>query len=668
MRFALLTVLLLGATTVSANDQPLPIEEFVRHPAYSGVRISPTGEYLAMTVDRGEQDVLAVLSTKDLKLIKINQLPDGQSVGAFYWVGPQRLMFTGVRKLGSYAAPFGTGEWFGVNADGSETRPLIFYGTRDATQRSKTVSGRSFAMLDPLPDDPRHVLMQARFRQSDEGAGSELVQVDTYTGRRKLIVRAPREDCSLTLDAAKKPRFALCVDSENAQGKYDVSTELYRRDEQGDWKLVNRAATDGKDLQVLGAAPDGRIYALQDDRQLPAAFGTIDPQSGKFTELFKDPVSEVGRYIQAADGETVIALTTESGAPRVSLVDEEHPDTELYLALAQSFPGQFVDFTSATRDGQQVVVAVYSDRNPGELYLYDRGSGKARFLMKSRAGIDPARMASIKPFNFKARDGLALYGYLTLPPGSTGKQLPLIVNPHGGPMGPRDNWGFNWETQLLASRGYAVLQVNYRGSGGFGKAFLDQAYGQWAKGIQDDIVDATRWAIAQGYADADRVCIYGGSFGGYAALMAPIREPDLFKCAFGYVGMYDAAIQMDLSDTSKSEAGVRYLKRALGDTEEARAAMSPISFASELKLPIALAAGKRDPRCPPEHTEAMRDALIEAGNPPEDVIIQDGEQHGFYDEKNRLKLYTTMLAFFDRHIGKAGKVEVGPATTGSSVP
>lgn len=655
-------ILSLLAVASAASAAPLPIEEFVRHPAYSGVRISPTGKYLAMTVDRGEQDVLAVLRTEDLKVIKINQLPDQQSIGGFYWVGPERLMFTAVRKLGSYAAPFGTGEWYGVNADGSQARPLIFYGTRDATQRSKTVGNRRFAMLDPLPDDPGHVLMQAQYRQSEEGAGTELVRVDTLTGRRKLLARAPRENCNLTLDAAKQARFAVCFDSENEQGEYDTRTELYRREESGDWTLVNRAATAGKDLQVIGSAADGRIYALEDDRTHPAAFGTIDLKTGAFASLFQDKVAEVDRYIRAADGDTILAVATEAGAPRVSLIEEDHPDAELYLALAESFPGQFVDFSSATSDGKRIIVAVYSDRNPGELYLYDRDTGKARFLMKSRAGIDPKQMAAKTPFTLTARDGLTLHGYLTLPVGSDGKHLPMIVNPHGGPMGPRDSWAFNWEVQLLASRGYAVLQVNYRGSGGYGKAFMDRAYGQWAQGIQNDIIDATRWAIEQGHADPKRICIYGGSFGGYSALMAPARDAELFQCAFGYVGLYDAAIQLERSDTSKSESGMRYLKRAFGATEAEQQAMSPIHYADQLKLPIALAAGKRDPRCPPEHTEAMRDALTQAGNPPEAVIIQEGEQHGFYDEKNRLHLYTTMLEFFDRHIGKQGKVEVGKAT------
>ena len=198
-----------------------------------------------------------------------------------------------------------------------------------------------------------------------------------------------------------------------------------------------------------------------------------------------------------------------------------------------------MDFSSHTRDGKQIVVSVRSDTDPGELYLYDRSNGSARFLMRNRDWIDPAKSASVRPFTLRARDGLTLHGYLTLPNGSDGRNLPLIVNPHGGPIGPRDNWGYNWETQMFASRGYAVLQVNFRGSGGYGKAFRDAGHMNWADGIQDDIIDATRWAIAQGHADPERICIYGGSFGGYSALMAPAREPGLFKCAFGYVGLYD---------------------------------------------------------------------------------------------------------------------------------
>lgn len=646
MKFA--PAILLGLAFAGPASAATPsIEDFVRHPTYSGAKISPDGEYIAVAADRGEQDVLTILRTKDLGIVKFVQLPNKQSVAQFYWTSRERLIFTATEKFGTYTVPMSTGEWFAVNVDGTMPRRIISYDTKGIADRGRIAEGY-YALSDTLRDDDENVLMELY-----SGERTEMVLVDTTSGRQKKIARAPRDNCSFALDAKKQPTFAVCSDvKDDASDALEDHTQLYQRSADGTWTLLNSSKASGTSLSVLGSAPDGRIYAYQSDRKGPRAFGTIDTRTGAFTRLFHDPVSEPADLITSVDGETVLGVVTEAGAPKITMIDETHPDAELYATLSASFPGQLVSFGGGTQDGRRVIVSVSSDRNPGELYLFDRDSGKARFLMQNRAWIDAKQMATVKPFSLTTRDGLKIYGYLTLPNGSNGRNLPLIVNPHGGPMGPRDNWGFNWETQLLASRGYAVLQVNYRGSGGFGKAFQDMAYGQWATGIMNDIVDATRWAIDKGHADPNRICIYGGSFGGYASLMAPAREPGLFKCAFGYVGMYDASIQMRLSDTSKSESGMRYLNRAFGPTRAEQEAMSPITHAAKITLPVYLAAGARDARCPPEHTEAMYKALAAAGNKPEGMIIQSKEMHGFYDVENRKKLYTAMLDFFDRHIGK----------------
>ena len=648
---------------LAAAQAPQSIADFVKHPTYSSAKISPNGEYLAITVDRGDQDVLTVLSTADLKPLKVNVLPDKKSVGAFYWTSPNRLMFNAVRKSGSFERPRGTGEWYSVNADGSMPRTLIEYGSLGATQRGKSVGNEYFSLLDTLPHDDDNVLMTSTYRRSSSGAGTEVVLVDTTSGRRKSLGRAPADDCSIALDAAKQPAFAVCSTDEDDESGFDINTTVYRHAD-GKWTQISSSKSDGTYLRVLGSSAKGDIYATKDDGKRPAAFGLLDAASGEFSELFRDDVADISNYIEAVDGsERVLAVTTEAGAPKVTLVDEDHPDTALYASLASAFPGQFVNFSSSTRDGKKIIVSVRSDQNPGELYLYDRDTGKARFLLKSRPWIDSKQLGTMKPVAFTARDGRTIHGYLTIPKGSDGKNLPLIVNVHGGPMGPRDNWGYGTESQMFASRGYATLQINYRGSGGFGKEFQDLAYGQWAKGIMDDIIDGTNHVIRQGWADKDRVCIYGGSFGGYASLMAPVRAPDMFKCAFGYVGLYDAQIQLTKSDTAQSESGKRYLKRAFGVTRAEQDAMSPINFVDRIKLPVYLAAGARDARCPPEHTEAMAKALEAAGNKPEGVIIQDGEEHGFYKEENNLRLYTEMLDFFGRHIG--GKVTVGTPTKSS---
>lgn len=635
----------------------IPIQDFVKHPTYSSVKISPNGEYLAMTVDRGDQDVLTVLRMSDLGIVKVNQLPEKKSVGSFYWTSPNRLMFNAVKKLGKYEAPFGTGEWFAVNADGSQPRSLIFYGTVDATQRGKQVGNESFSLLDTLRDDDQNVVMEVNYARSSEGAGTEVVLMDTQSGRRKSLARAPKENCEIALDSAKAPRFAICSSSKDEQGEYDERTELYKRSDDGKWTLLSASKADGKHLSIIRSTPDGTVYASESDDKAPAAIGTLDTATGGFKKLFQDPVAEVSEYIWSADQERLIAIATEAGAPAVKLIDESHGDAEIYASLAAAFEGQMVDFSSATQDGKKIIVSVYSDSNPGELYLYDRDTGKARFLLQGRKWLDKKKMASVKPFSFTSRDGKKIHGYLTIPKGSNGKNLPMIVNPHGGPIGPRDNWGFNSETQMFANRGYLVLQVNFRGSGGYGKAFQDAGHGQWGQGIQNDIIDATRWAIQQGHADKDRICIYGGSFGGYSSLMAPAREPDLFKCAVGYVGVYDMEMMYDKGDIPERESGQRFLRRTLGTDKAGLRATSPTSLVNNIKIPVLLAAGARDARAVPEQTEAMRDALVRAGNPPVETIIQSGEMHGFYKEENNLSLYTKMLDFFAKNIG--GRVDVG---------
>ena len=646
------------ATPIASVQAAQPISDFVKHPIYSTAKISPNGEYLAITVDRGEQDVLTILTTADLKPVKINVLPDKKSVGSFYWTSPTRLLFNAVRKSGSFERPRGTGEWFAVNADGSQPRTLIEYGTQGATQRGKAVGNEFFSLLDTLPNDDDNVLMTSTYQRSNSGSGTEVVLMDTTNGRRKSLGRAPADNCSIALDGNKQPAYAVCSSDKDDGNGYDISTTTYRYGEDGKWTQIGSSKSDGTHLRILGSSAKGDIYATRGDGKKPPALGLLDPTSGKFSELFRDDVSEISALIESADGsERVIAAVTEAGAPKVTLVDEEHPDATLYANLAAAFPGQFVNFSSATSNGKQIVVSVRSDQNPGELYLFDRDTGKARFLLKSRPWIDSKQLGTMKPVAFRARDGRMIHGYLTIPNGSDGKNLPLIVNVHGGPMGPRDNWGYATESQLFASRGYATLQINFRGSGGFGKEFQDLAYGQWATGIMNDIIDGTHHVIQQGWADKDRICIYGGSFGGYASMMAPVKAPDMFQCAFGYVGMYDAQIQLTKSDTAQSESGKRYLKRAFGVSRAEQDAMSPITFADQLKLPIYLAAGARDARCPPEHTEAMAQALEMAGNKPEGVIIQAGEEHGFYKEENNLRLYTAMLDFFARHIG--GSTSVG---------
>jgi dipeptidyl aminopeptidase/acylaminoacyl peptidase len=343
------------------------------------------------------------------------------------------------------------------------------------------------------------------------------------------------------------------------------------------------------------------------------------------------------------------------GIPNVRYLDADSPNTKLHKDLSQQFPGSIVNFINFTDDGNKLLFGVASDRDPGSYFLYDKKSGTANLLFSTSEEIDPEQMAERRPFAFKARDGLELFGYITVPKNTdTNKQkLPMVLIPHGGPFGISDSWYFDEDAQFLASRGYAVLQINFRGSGGRGETFRESGFTHWGNLIQDDLIDGVKAAIAQGGIDSKRICTFGTSFGGYSALMLAAREPDMFKCAVGYAGVYDLAYIFKEDHVTANKGSIAFFKRTMGENEDELARQSPAKQAEKIKIPVWLVHGGKDEVSPPEHAKRMREALIKAGHPPEWTMEPD-EGHGFYDTQRRKEFYEKLEKFLYLHIGQKG--------------
>jgi dipeptidyl aminopeptidase/acylaminoacyl peptidase len=318
----------------------------------------------------------------------------------------------------------------------------------------------------------------------------------------------------------------------------------------------------------------------------------------------------------------------------------------------KSFPGNLVSIIDFARDDGKVLFYVWGDRNPGAYYVLDRGNNSVQLINQAMPWIAAGALAPTTPVAFTTRDGMTLHGFYTGP--ATQGPKPMIVMPHGGPHGPYDNWGYDRDAQFLASRGYGVLQVNFRGSGGRGRKFEESGYQQWGGRMQDDLADGVKWAIDNKIADPNRICTFGASYGGYAALMQPIRYPELYKCAIGYVGVYDLQVMKKKGDIPRAKSGKRYLERVLGSDEAQLQAWSPAQNVDKVKVPVFLVQGAIDQRVPMAQFNALKDAFSGAGVKVETMVAQ-GEGHGFYKPENTAELYKRMEAFLAKYIGPGAK-------------
>ncbi|AVP96591.1 peptidase S9 [Ahniella affigens] len=631
--------------------QPPELESLFAKSVMTKARLSPSGSHFAaLTTIEGRQ-TLKMLDLETRTPFFVNG-PDNAEIADFEWVSDQRLIFTLSDQIGGESGYFPTGEWLAINADGSKQKYLFGFRGEDSagTHINKgTASMAGADIVDTLEQDDRYVLLQV-YPWGSGDAVREIIRVDVRSGARKKIARMPARRARVLVDSNGEPRISFAP---NPDG---VSTDVYARTaDQPDWSPLKLSALAGSVVQPVAMAPDNRrFYATLTTKSGPDAFVLVDPSADKYELLARHDYADPAYVIatRRTKGEPV-AIGFEEATPLLAALTDG-PEIQVMAALGGAFKGEHARLIDADREGKRYLVEVYSERREGDYFLYDTATKKAQLVGSARASVKPDTLVASQAISLKSRDGLTLRGYLTAAPrGADAPKPPMVVLVHGGPYDIYDQRHYDPEVQALATRGFAVLQVNFRGSGGFGRAFLEAGSKQWGGTMQDDLTDATRWAIEQGHADPKRICIMGGSYGAYAAMMGAAREPELYRCAVGSFGVYDLAMMFEKGDIDDSEFGINYLKNRLGANKEGLRDLSPVYLADQIKADVMLIAGGADTRAPEAHSKAMRKAL-EAQGKTVTYFSKPTEGHGFGDIGNQIEMMTQVLDFLEQAIGAGG--------------
>ena len=649
--------LILANICVQAAE-PVPLADFARHMQFKDAKISPDGKHLAATAIVDGNVVLSMINLANNTALTV-QARNGDDVFQFWWVSNERIVYAVAAHGGALEQPLPTGELYATNVDGKARAILFGYRASDSESGStgshiekKQNEFASAWMLDALPDDAKYSLIVVQPWGTTTGTDikAEVRRIDLDSGKTRSVVSAPMSGAQFITDHKGVVRFATGNDIDQKQKVY------YREGDGKDWELISSETGSGNVFwPVMFNRADDGVYFTCGGEHNRGGVCLWNVAKREFKTLWSGQEAGPSGFEETFDQQDLFAIRSMPGRTAVSLLDKHAPEAKVLVELMQQFPGEDVHFGNASKDGKKAIVIVDSDRDPGSFYLYDAEAKKLRFLLARAPWIKPDALADMEPFSIKARDGTPLRGYLTRPFGKEdAKNLPMVVYVHGGPHGIFDSWQFDPTVQALASRGYAVLQVNYRGSGGSGLEFQKAGYREWGGKMQDDVTDATRWAIGQGSADPKRICIFGGSYGGYAALQGAVREPDLYQCTIGYAGVYDLRLMKSRGDIPQTFKGEGYLDMVLGKDDALLAQRSPINQVDRIKADVMLIVGGQDKRVPPVQGENMRNALLKRGKKVE-WLYQRTEGHGFYDEANVADMYSKVLGFLDRNIGTEGK-------------
>lgn len=632
----------------SSISQAMSPADFAKDYQYQAAKISPDGKHIAMAILQDGKRKLAVVDSSNFSAVGGVNFGEKQEVGQFYWANNERIVMQVWVNEPWREEPAFYGELFAINYDGKKGNMIFGYraGARSiGTKMKKKESTYGWAdIVSLMPEEEDEILISST-PMSEGGARIPTVhRLNVYNGKMSPIVAGgPVPYADFITDRQGNVKLAVGTDKNDDKRVYRFIAE------KNDWTEVPSESF-GSGYYPLTFDQSGKnmLFIDNKDHDLDAIY-KLDIESGEKTLLYRDDKVDITSIEYNLDRSGVYAIRVDPDYPTYVMLDKKSEESQLFKLLLNTFPGYKINITSRSEDGNLWMIYASNDKSAGGYYLYNKSTNKFALLFANLNHLNPNNLSESIPISFSASDGQVISGYITYPAGIPETQnVPLVTLVHGGPMA-RDYWSFDREVQLLAAQGYAVLRLNFRGSTGYGAAFQSASKKQWGDRVQKDIIEGTNWVIQQGGISADKVCIMGGSFGGYSALQSATLAPDLFACVVGVVGVYDIEMMFEEGDIPNLLYGKAYLEGQLGTDRELMRKYSPVHNVHKLKAPVLIAHGKKDVRVPIEHAEALRDAMEKHGKSYE-WFVKDTETHGFYDEKNRTEYFEKVAGFLAKHL------------------
>ena len=659
-------LILISCLFIQGNEN---IKNFSQLPDTYDIKLSPNGEMIGVLREINGERMLSIINIDTKELIFNHRYVKKGEIGGIEWLSDERLLMSKITTFATRNSKFPTGELYAVNIDGKKEIILTGRQAKRSSDTAKDDPKKPATLIDLLPEEPNKIMVQ--FFSSDEFW--RLYKVDIFNGEIERYAVPPVRQPYYQFDAngqliavagVNKDTFDLQIYlyNKNIPTEYFVGSSCSGSDvdcievverkagsisKNPDWTFWKSDSWDSR-LELVSYNKDNNTLVTVENlgQDLSGIYRT-NLTSGKRKLIYRHDTVDVGSVLTDDEG-NVYGATFMDGYPSLVFFKGDSKQKDRLKYVKGLFPNSLISPSNMSDDETRQTFMVSSDVNPGIFYLVDSETETVTPLGKFWGSIEYSKLVPVEPLSFKSRDGATIHGYLTRSAIGNSKDSPTIVHPHGGPEGVRDRWGFDHRSQMLASEGFNVLQINFRGSGGYGLSYQRFISGNW-DGVLTDLFDGMEYLHNKGDIDQYNSCIYGGSYGGYAATQGAIMRPDLFKCSVSDVGVYDLVNLFNTGDIQDSRGGKPQLIKRLGADEERHKEMSPHYNAEKLKVPFFMIHGKKDIRAPYEDAVKFSKKLDSIGFEHKKLFIAK-EGHGYSDEGVRYESNMELINFFKEHL------------------